>query len=101
MLRWMIPMPPCCASAMARCDSVTVSMAELTTGMFSAMCRVRQVRVSVFAGSTLLRAGCKSTSSKVRPSGMASEIMEEGNFYYAMNGYDELAREETAWRLWV
>ena len=35
MLRWMMPMPPCCASAMARCDSVTVSMAELTMGMFS------------------------------------------------------------------
>ena len=32
MLRWMIPMPPCCASAIARCDSVTVSMAELTIG---------------------------------------------------------------------
>ena len=29
-----MPMPPCCASAIARCDSVTVSMAELTTGIF-------------------------------------------------------------------
>ena len=52
-------MPPCCASAIARCDSVTVSMAELTIGMFMPMCRVRQVRVSVWAGSTPLRAGCK------------------------------------------
>ena len=33
MLRWMIPMPPCCASAMARCDSVTVSIAALTMGI--------------------------------------------------------------------
>ena len=45
---------------MARCDSVTVSIAELTMGMFIAMCRVRHVRVSVSAGSTSLRAGCKS-----------------------------------------
>ena len=32
-----MPMPPCCASAMARCDSVTVSMAAETIGIFNPM----------------------------------------------------------------
>ena len=49
MLRWMIPMPPCCASAIARCDSVTVSIAALTIGMFSPILRVNHVRVSIWA----------------------------------------------------
>src|SRR5579872_3965572 len=75
MLRWMMPMPPCCASAMARWDSVTVSMAELTTGMFKPILRVNQVRVSVSAGTILLREGTSRTSSKVRPSGIVSGIM--------------------------
>src|SRR5580698_10201146 len=74
---------------MARCDSVTVSMAELTMGMFIAMCRVRQVRVSVSAGSTSLRAGCRSISSKVRPSRIVSWIMK-GYFHYGANRYDEV-----------
>src|SRR5579884_2028171 len=69
MLRWMNPMPPCWASAMASRDSVTVSMAALTTGIFNAILRVRQVRVSASAGSTLLRAGSRSTSSNVKASG--------------------------------
>ena len=34
MLRWMIPMPPCCDRAIARWDSVTVSIAALTMGTF-------------------------------------------------------------------
>jgi hypothetical protein len=71
-------------------------MAELTIGMFMPMCLVRQVRVSVSDGSTPLRAGCKSTSSKVRPSIIVSGIMRE-YFYYAANGYDELI-EEIGWR---
>ena len=53
--------------AMAMCDSVTVSMAELTMGMFSAILRVSQVLVSASAGITALRAGTRRTSSKVRP----------------------------------
>src|SRR5579862_7772263 len=71
----MMPMPPCCASAMARCDSVTVSMAELTTGMFRPILRVSQVRVSVWTGTTSLHAGSKRISSNVRPSGIVSGIM--------------------------
>src|SRR5581483_10965078 len=65
----MNPMPPCWASAIASRDSVTVSMAALTTGIFSAILRVRQVRISASAGSTLLRAGSRSTSSNVKASG--------------------------------
>src|SRR5579884_134012 len=75
MFRWTMPMPPCCASAMARCDSVTVSMAALTIGMFNAMVRVRQVRVSVWAGRTSLREGTSSTSSNVSPSSIVSGII--------------------------
>src|SRR5580658_5554567 len=71
----MIPTPPCCASAMARWDSVTVSIAELTMGIFKPIFRVSQVRVSVCAGTTSLRAGSSKTSSKVRPSGIVSGIM--------------------------
>src|ERR1051325_8344450 len=68
----MRPIPPCCASAIAKCDSVTVSMAALATGMFRAMWRVIQVRVSTCAGTTSLRAGRRRMSSNVRPSGMVS-----------------------------
>src|SRR5579863_3510435 len=74
-------MPPCCASAIARCDSVTVSMAALATGIFSPTLRVNQVRVSVCAGTTSLSAGNSNTSSKVSPSGIVSGIMRV-YFYY-------------------
>ena len=49
---WMTPMPPCCAIAMARRDSVTVSMAALTSGTFSRMLRVSRVLTSTCVGST-------------------------------------------------
>src|SRR5689334_7126132 len=72
-------MPPCCASAIARCDSVTVSMAAETIGIFKPICRVRKVRVSVSAGTTSLRAGSRRTSSKVRPSGRLSWIIGDSS----------------------
>ena len=40
MLLWMTPMPPSCAMAMAVRDSVTVSMAELSSGMLRRRLRV-------------------------------------------------------------
>ena len=46
----MIPMPPCCASAIASRDSVTVSMAALTIGTFSSMRLVSRVLVLNFGG---------------------------------------------------
>ncbi len=50
---WITPMPPCCAMAMAIGASVTVSMAEEISGMFSGMLRVSRVRVSVADGQHL------------------------------------------------
>ncbi len=66
-LRWMIPMPPARAMAMARRASVTVSMAADTTGMASSMRGVRRLAVDTSAGSTADSAGTSSTSSNVRP----------------------------------
>jgi len=51
-LRWMKPMPPSCASAMARADSVTVSIGAETRGMRREMVGVRRVEVSASAGMT-------------------------------------------------
>ena len=46
----MMPMPPCCAMAIAISDSVTVSMAALSSGTFSLMFLVRWVLTSTCAG---------------------------------------------------
>ena len=40
-LRWITPMPPFCAMAIAMFASVTVSIAEEMIGMFNPMDRVR------------------------------------------------------------
>src|SRR5215510_2729454 len=56
---------------MARCDSVTVSIAADETGMFTDMFRVNFVVVSTSVGRTPLRAGTSETSSNVRASGMS------------------------------
>ena len=73
MLRWMMPMPPCCASAIARCDSVTVSIAALRIGMFSLILRVTYVLVSTWFGRhwTTLRyeknvVECKAFENRIR-----------------------------------
>src|SRR5436190_6204925 len=63
---WMMPMPPCCAIAIARRDSVTVSIAALTSGTFRRILRVSRVLTSTSVGSTLECRGTSSTSSKVR-----------------------------------
>src|SRR5262245_11282454 len=62
---WMIPMPPCCAMAMARRDSVTVSIAALTSGTDNRMLRVSRVVMSTCVGTTVECRGTSSTSSKV------------------------------------
>ncbi len=49
---WITPMPPSCAMAIAIGPSVTVSIAEETSGMLSAMVRVKRVRVSAALGRT-------------------------------------------------
>ena len=48
--------------------SVTVSMAELKSGMLSVMDCVTRVRVSAVLGNTVDAAGTSRTSSKVRAS---------------------------------
>src|SRR5580693_191082 len=75
MLRCTRPMPPWRAIAMARRDSVTVSIAAEARGMSSDNLRVKQVRVSTSAGSTEDLPGRRSTSSKVRPSGIGPSII--------------------------
>ncbi|MNC35428.1 hypothetical protein D3C75_839130 [compost metagenome] len=52
MFLWMMPMPPSCAMAMARRDSVTVSIAAETSGMFSSIPRVRRVLRETSFGRT-------------------------------------------------
>src|ERR1019366_2648588 len=70
-----MPRPPCCAMAIAMCDSVTVSMAALMMGMFSRMLRESWVCVLVLAGTTSERAGRSNTSSNVRGSGTGKWII--------------------------
>ena len=51
-LRWMTPMPPSCAMAIARRASVTVSIAALTRGIARPMWRLNRVPRSASAGRT-------------------------------------------------
>ena len=74
MLRCTKPSPPCRAMAMARRDSVTVSMAAETSGMFSEILRVSCVCVFTSVGSTEDFPGTSSTSSNVNPSRIGPSI---------------------------
>src|SRR5689334_6649820 len=71
---WMMPMPPCCAMAIASRDSVTVSIAALASGTASRIFRVSRVEMSTFVGTTSAGEcrGTSSTSSKV--SAVASSV---------------------------
>src|ERR1019366_7716408 len=68
---WMTPSPPFCAIAIARRDSVTVSLAAERMGMFSPIPGASRVFRSVSAGWTFERAGRRRTSSNVRASGIS------------------------------
>src|SRR6266568_3615315 len=61
--------------AMARRDSVTVSMAADISGVFSVMFLVSWIWVATWVGTTSLYAGTSRTSSKVRASGMGVMII--------------------------
>ena len=50
---WMMPMPPCCAIAIASRDSVTVSIAALSSGTLRRMLRVTHEVTSTALGSTV------------------------------------------------
>ena len=67
-LRWMMPMPPSRASAIAIRPSVTVSIGDEMSGMAREMRRVKRVDVDAWLGNTSDSAGTSSTSSNVRPS---------------------------------
>src|SRR5919106_221294 len=72
---WTMPTPPSWARAMARRDSVTVSMAAARIGMFMVMPRQRRVRRSTSFGWTSDRPGTIETSSKVRARRGSKSIM--------------------------
>ncbi len=76
-LRCSTPTPPMRAMAMAIRASVTVSMAEETSGTFSVIWRVSRAVVSASLGITSECAGSSSTSSKVRAGGanLATSLM--------------------------
>ncbi len=82
-LRWITPMPPACAMAMARPASVTVSMAAEMSGMPSSTVLVSLVRVSTWEGRTSDAAGTSSTSSKVSASRMGEEGSMAGHISVA------------------
>ncbi len=67
-LRWMTPMPPACAIAIASRASVTVSIAEERIGRLSRIERVSRVETSTPLGMTVEWPGRSSTSSNARPS---------------------------------
>jgi hypothetical protein len=64
----MIPIPPSWAIQIAVLDSVTVSMAALTKGIFSRIPLVNWVLISTSFGNTEEKRGTRETSSKVRHS---------------------------------
>ncbi len=74
-LRWMTPMPPACAMAMASRASVTVSMAAEMIGILRSMSPAMRVRMSVSPGITSEWPGCRRTSSKVSASGPVTVSM--------------------------
>src|SRR5688572_29049942 len=61
----MTPMPPSWAIAIARPDSVTVSIAALSSGTLSLMLRVSRVETSTWLGTSVECCGTSRTSSKV------------------------------------
>ena len=60
-------MPPSSAMAIAILSSVTVSMAALTTGVFSEMCREKRLLTLASPGRISEYCGMSRTSSKVSP----------------------------------
>ena len=82
----MMPMPPCCASAMAMCDSVTVSMAALMMGMFR-LNIARQLR---------LRAGLRGNTSE--RAGSSKHVVESQSFRNGKMNH-KLSRDSPA--VWV
>ena len=75
MALWIIPIPPSRAIDIARSDSVTVSMAALSRGIFIFIFFVRLVDMSASIGRISDFAGIRSTSSNVKPTGIFCSII--------------------------
>ena len=67
-LRWMTPMPPWRAIAMAMRDSVTLSIAADTSGTANVMSAANVAAVSTLSGNVSEYPGMTTTSSKVSAS---------------------------------
>ncbi len=78
MFRWITPIPPAWAIAMAMRDSVTVSIAADIIGILRPMVLVSFVLRSTSAGRTADSAGNRRTSSKVNASGMVLLAIRDG-----------------------
>ena len=74
MFLWITPSPPSCAIAIARRASVTVSMADDTSGIFNAIERVKLDSRLTDLGRTVECAGRSRTSSNVKASSAIRNI---------------------------
>ena len=70
-LRWMTPMPPACAMAMASRASVTVSIAEEMIGRLRRIVRVSRVAILAALGMTALWPGPQQDVVEREPLGKA------------------------------
>src|SRR5438132_2599417 len=83
MLRWITPMPPAWASAIAKALSVTVSIAAEISGIPRLISRVSRVAVSVSAGRMPDAAGTSITSSKVNACRISiGRLLSDGGAIY-------------------
>src|SRR4030095_13032940 len=96
----MTPRPPSCAIAMARPDSVTVSMAALRIGTLSRIVRVRRVDTSTCDGFTVECCGTSSTSSNVNAVVIAvsvCSVVENGAVFRSIeSSYTQKADDSSA-----
>ena len=86
-LRCTTPSPPACAIAMARPDSVTVSIAEDTMGSLSAMRRVRRVDTSALGRHDGGRAGLQQHVVEGKGLGPGGGLDEEGHARSGRGGW--------------
>jgi hypothetical protein len=78
--------------AIAMRASVTVSIAELSNGMFMEIERVTRVRVSAVDGKTEDAPGTSSTSSKVRASRISISYLARGVVHLAVSYFTGRAK---------
>jgi exodeoxyribonuclease VII large subunit len=89
MFLWMMPMPPSCASAMARRASVTVSIAAETSGRFSRMLARQRVERSTSRGSTSSRQVPAGRRRRFLVRGRVSLYEPRGDFQFIVEHMEE------------